>query len=75
MNAILDFMGFPTTGKGATWGIVAFVSIAINVLDALNIFDGIGFIKSTLNKFLPSVFKEDKFRKPKTTAAANAMLA
>lgn len=64
MTEVLEFFGFPTEGKGRTWGTIAIISMAINALDLLNIFDGVGMTKRTLGKFLPSVFKADKFRMP-----------
>lgn len=63
MDKVLEFMGFPTTGKGRTWGIIALISMLSNVADLFNFADPIGITKKTLNKFLPSVFGVDKFRK------------
>lgn len=62
MDQILEFFGWPSTGKGATWGLIAIICMLAVVLDLFNIFDLVGFTKRTMNKFLPSLFKADKYR-------------
>lgn len=66
MEKVLGFFGFPTEGKGRTWGIVAIALMAANLADIFNFADPIGLTKKALNKFVPSIFGADKFRGTKS---------
>lgn len=74
MDKILEFFGFPTEGKGRTWGTIAIVSMLAHVLDLFNLADVMGITKRTLNKFLPSFFKKDKFRPSKSLSGTTKAL-
>lgn len=71
MKNILEYLSLPTEGPGQVWAIAGLGALMILVLDLFNIWDVMGFVKKTLNSFLPGVFKADKFR-PVTTPAVKS---
>ena len=66
MKNILEYLSLPTEGPGQVWAIAGLGALMVLILDLFNIWDVMGFVKKTLNSFLPGVFKADKFR-PATT--------
>lgn len=68
MKSILESLQLPVEGPGMVWAIAGLGALMVLVLDLFNIWDFMGFVKKTLNSFLPGVFKKDKFRVASSSA-------
>lgn len=69
MSGLQETFGLKSVNKTGDFAFIAmFTCTCLVAADLFNIFDGVGLVKKTLNKVLPSVFGADKYRKATTTA-------